>query len=305
MKRGRLWSALAALLLSLAFFTGCGGRQEPQAQRSTVTVKVLDVGQGDAILIRTGEQVVLVDTSDTDETEKLRAALEKEAVRQIDKLIITHPHRDHLGGAAAVFQDCTVRAVYDNGQPATPKFYRNYLRTIKEKGIPYRPLRDGDQIELGGGAVFRVLSPTQAMVDEGGTKDGKINLNLNSVVARLEYGDFRMMFTGDAEKESEAGILERHAASELKSQVLKSGHHGSRTSSSAAFLKAVAPEAAVISCGDKNEYHHPHPSTRTSYRKNRIDYYRTDRNGAITIETDGRTYAVQTERGEKNDDSGN
>lgn len=305
----RCWRSLCFLLMTfsvaLMALSGCGNTSADKSA-APLTVCVLDVGQGDAILVRTSEETILIDAGDTDEAEKLKAALDQAGVKTIDKLLITHPHRDHLGGSAMVFQNYDVKAVYDNGQPATPNFYRTYLRTIQKKNIPYKTLRDGDRLDFGGGVSFTVLSPTEEMVEEGGRgKDGKINLNLNSLVGRLTYGDFAMMFTGDAEKPTEQALLKRHHGNGLRCQVLKAGHHGSKTSSSAAFLKAVQPEVALISCGVGNAYHHPHPSVRRSYEKQHIDFYRTDVNGTITVETDGKTYRVTPERGEKNSDKEN
>lgn len=312
MKRNKMCLSLMALLMSfMVLLAGCGGKGSAGSGSSAqaagkVTIKMLDVGQGDAVLIRTAEQTVLIDTSDVDEKQKLRDALKKENVKVVDKLIITHPHADHMGGAALVMNECEVKAVYDNGQTATTKLYRDYLKTIKSKGIAYKALRDGDRLDFGGGVSFEVLSPTEDMVKEGGHDEkGKVNLNLNSIVGRLVFGDFSMMFTGDAETPSEQGIMKRHAPKELKSTLLKSGHHGSKTSSSDKFLKAVQPEAALISCGKGNEYHHPHPSTRKKYAKHKIDFYRTDVNGMITVESDGHSYTLNVERGTKNDETGN
>ncbi|MBR1552847.1 MAG: MBL fold metallo-hydrolase [Schwartzia sp.] len=300
-----IWAALLAVFLAVFaafdFPADWLGGTPPLPVETGVTVKVLAVGQGDAILIRTPEQTVLVDTGDTGETARFRAALKREGVRRVDKLIITHPHRDHIGGAAEVFRRCDVRAAYDNGQPTTTKVYREYLKTIQKKGIPSHTLRADDVLDLGGGAALRVLSPTQEMVDERGMQNGKVNLNLNSVVARLEYGEFAMMLTGDAEVPTEEGILRRYAPEVLRCQVLKSGHHGSKTASSAAFLQALDADAAVVSCGEDNEYHCPHPSVLRRYEEQEMEVYRTDRDGTITVRTDGKTYSVQTEHGGKED----
>ena len=304
----KLLCMVSVLVLLTAMLTGCGSSARSAGSASSgsnaaagagkdLTVKMLDVGQGDAILIRTAEQTILIDTGDTDEHEKFAAALKKEGVKTVDKLIITHPHADHLGGASVVFKECEVRAVYDNGQTTNSKLYREYLKTIKAKGIAYQALRDGDTLDFGSGVSFKVLSPTEEMVKEGGkNKDGKINLNLNSVVGRLTYGDFSMLFTGDAEQETEAGILQRHKAEEIKSLVLKSPHHGSKTSSSPAYLKAAAPEAALISLGAGNEYHHPHQVTLDKYAKMNMKVWRTDQSGTITVTSNGQGYEIKGEK---------
>lgn len=292
---------ISIMIVSAVLLMGCGSSQAQQEgagqKQAPLTVKMLDVGQGDALLVRTAEQTILIDTGDLDAHDKLAAALQKEQVKTVDKLIITHPHADHLGGASVVFANCEVKAVYDNGQTTNTKFYREYLKTIKTKGIAYQALRDGDTLDFGGGVSFKVLSPTDAMVKDGGkSKDGKVNLNLNSITGRLSFGTFSMLFTGDAEKETEAGILQRHAAAELKSQVLKAPHHGSKTSSSEAYLKAVAPEAALISLGAGNDYGHPHKVTLDRYTKLGLSIWRTDQHGTITVTSDGKTYQIEGEK---------
>lgn len=300
----KMMLVLAAFVVVCALLTGCaagqpsaaGKTESAQAKDGALEVKVLDVGQGDAILIRTADEVIFIDTGDVDEHPKLEAALKKENIKTVDKLIITHPHADHLGGASVIFKNCEVKAVYDNGEPTTTKLYRDYLKTIKAKGIPYKALVDGDVLDFGGGVSFRVLGPTAQMVKEGGKKNGKPNLNINSIVGRLEYGDFTMLFTGDAEKETEKAVLSHHSAAEIKSLVLKAPHHGSKTSSTTAFLKAAAPEAVAISCGAGNEYGHPHKEVLERYKKFNIKVYRTDQGGTIAVISDGKTYNVKEEK---------
>ncbi len=294
---------IAAVFLISTLLTGCTlGSQgadktkSSQAKNGTLEVKVLDVGQGDAILIKTAEQTIFIDTGDLDEHPKLEAALKKENITTVDKLIITHPHADHLGGASVLFKKCEVKAVYDNGEPTTAKFYRDYLKTIKAKNIPYKALVDGDVLDFGAGVTFSVLSPTAEMVKAGGKKKGKPNLNINSIVGRLVFGDFTMLFTGDAEKETEKSTLSRHSADEISSLVLKSPHHGSKTSSTTAFLQATAPEVVAISCGAGNDYGHPHKDVLERYKKFNIKVYRTDKEGTIAIVSDGKTYSVKEEK---------
>lgn len=290
------------IVITAIFMTACGGgtKADTAASKNKISgqieIKVLDVGQGDAILIRTGTQTVLIDTSDIDEQDKLRAELKKAGVTVIDKLIITHPHADHLGGASLVFREFDVKSVYDNGLTAKPKFYLNYLKTIKSKKIPYKKIYAGDCLDFGNGVKFDVLSPTAEYI-KSGAKDskGKVDMNNSSVVGRLTFGDFAMMFTGDLEMNNEKEILRRHSG-DLKCQVLKVGHHGSHTSSSEQFLKKVSPKVGIISCGKGNDYGHPHDKAMKRLEQRKMKVYRTDLNGTVTVTSDGMNFDVKGEK---------
>lgn len=296
------WLIIAVTMLLLIFTAGCGGANkaaQPEGKAMSapagtgqLTVKVLDVGQGDAILIRTQEQVALIDTGDVPARDKLVSMLKSQGISTIDKLIITHPHADHIGGAAVVFENFTVKQVYDSGQKTTTNVYRQYLTQIQKKKIPFTVVTAGETINLGGNAVLKILAPEQPFISGPGSEP---DLNNNSIVARLVYGNFSMMLTGDAEQEAEERILKNGPAA-LASTLLKSGHHGSKTSSSIPFLQAVNPEAALISLGANNDYHHPHPSTLKKYNERKIKVYRTDLEGTLTVTSDGKTYAIMKER---------
>lgn len=308
----RIGLIIGLFLLTLALLTGCGGTASQGSSSSSsssgqaasssakagmdVTIQMLNVGQGDSILIQTGEQTVLIDTSDLDERDKFRAELKRVGVTKIDKVILTHPHADHIGGMDVLLKEFQVGEVYDNGMPSTSKLYIGYMKTLKSKGIKHGKLAEGDTLDFGNGVKFTVLSPTKATVKEGQQQGYKHDPNNESVVGRLTYGDFSMLFTGDAEKDTEAAILKKHA-NDIKSTILKSPHHGSHTSSSVNYLKAVAPEAALISCGINNDYGHPHKETMQAYKKMNIKIYETDKNGTITVTTNGKTYEIKTEKG--------
>ena len=296
-------SALAALIFFCAALVGgctlssVSDTAAHHASDGELTVKVLNIGQGDSILIQTGEKTVLVDTSDVDERDKLRAELKKADVKKIDTIILTHPHADHIGGMDVVLDEYPVGMVYDNGMPSTSKLFLGYVKKLKEKKIERKGLVAGDRVDLGGGAVFEVLAPSAQLVKEGNVKGYKHDPNNESVVGRLVYGNFSMMLTGDAEKKEEQEILA--AGSSVQSTILKSGHHGSKTSSSADFLRAVRPEAALISCGMNNDYGHPHKETMKKYHALDIPVYVTAENGTITVTSDGKTYDISVEKGEK------
>ena len=289
-----------AVLLAGHFFAGCSSAPASDTAHTaagTITVKVLNIGQGDSILIQTGEKTVLVDTSDVDERDKLRTELKKADVKKIDTIILTHPHADHIGGMDVLLDEYPVGMVYDNGMPSTSKLFLGYVKKLKEKKIERKGLVAGDRVDLGGGAVFEVLAPSAELVKEGNVKGYKHDPNNESVVGRLVFGDFTMMLTGDAEKKEEQAILA--AGGTVQSKILKSGHHGSKTSSSADFLRAVKPEAALISCGVNNDYGHPHKETMKKYHALNIPIYVTAENGTITVTSDGKTYKITPERGEK------
>ena len=302
MKRWMASVLAGAVLLAAQFFAGCtaapASDASKQATQGEITVKVLNIGQGDSILIQTGEKTVLVDTSDVDERDKLRAELKKADVKKIDTIILTHPHADHIGGMDVLLNEYPVGMVYDNGMPSTSKLYLGYVKKLKEKKIERKGLVAGDRVDLGGGAVFEVLGPSAQLVKEGNVKGYKHDPNNESVVGRLVFGDFSMMLTGDAEKKEEEAILAVDSAN-VKSTILKSGHHGSKTSSSADFLRAVQPEAALISCGVNNDYGHPHKETMKKYHALNIPIYVTAENGTITVTSDGKSYKIVPERGEK------
>ena len=298
---------LMALVLSLSVglaLAGCGGSgsaassgakasatKTTQAAAGTgLTIRMLDIGQGDSFLLEKDGKFVMIDTGDIEHWEQIVSLLHKYKVKEISKIIITHPHADHLGGMNAIFKNFKVDAIYDDGMPANTGSYKNYLQQIKSRKIPYHVLKAGEDLEFFDGVKFHVLGPVSVIKDQKGNSD----FNNNSIVGRLTYGSFSMLFTGDAEKEEEATILKQGGT--LKSDVLKVGHHGSRTSSSPAFLKAVSPKDAFISCGQGNDYGHPHKVTLQKLEKAKINIYRTDRNGTVTLTTDGSKYQITKER---------
>ncbi|MBE8955263.1 MAG: MBL fold metallo-hydrolase [Quinella sp. 2Q5] len=280
-------------------------------------ISVLNVGQGDAILIRTGKQTVLVDTSDTDERDLLVNELEKFSVTKIDKLILTHPHADHIGSAKVLIdpsskelkanpylEKISVAEIYDNGINSTSPLYKSYVKAADTKSIAHKALKAGDSLDLGNGVKFNVLYPLKENVDAINNGQ-KSDPNNESVVGKLTYKKFSMMFTGDAEKKVESELWADNDAKVLKCDVLKAGHHGSKTSSSENFVATVDPSYVLISCGPdeerRNTYGHPHKEALQNYIKHGLDakhIFCTRWNGTITVTSDGENFSVEPEKSE-------
>lgn len=308
-KWNKAFSCLAALCLALmVLLGGCGtsttqGSGTQRASAATVTdsdkalhVSMLNVGQADATLIQYKGKNMLIDTGDVDSRDALVKQLKDKKVKTLDVVLITHPHGDHLGGMAALFKAFQIKQIYDNGQAANTAMYKNYLKNIKTKNIAYKALKKGDTITLGDDVKFAVLSPgkpftkenTQGVSESGLTND-------NSIVCKMTYGTFSIMFTGDAQKEVEEQLLKNYKGAELQANVLKVGHHGSKTSSSPAFVAAVKPADATISCGVNNQYKFPHKPTLDTLKKYHVNVYRTDKDDIISIISDGSSYEIKKE----------
>ena len=318
---------MTGLVLMMFLLCGCGGQSnEPQAENTNsapveaapaavngdLKIYVLNVGQGDATLIQTGKQTILIDTSDTDERDLLVGELERLSVTKIDKLILTHPHADHIGSAKVLInaskkeitanpylEKISVAEVYDNGITSNSPLYKSYMKAIEAKGIAHNALKAGDVLDFGNGVKFTVLYPTTELVDSGNGGQ-KSDPNNESIVGRLTYKKFSMMFTGDAEKKVESELWADNDAKALKCDILKAGHHGSYTASSENFVNTVAPSYVLISCGPdeerRNTYGHPHLEPLENYLAHGIDanhIFCTRWNGTITVTSDGKNFSVE------------
>ena len=274
--------------------------------KGDLKITMLNVGQGDAFLIQTKTQNILIDTSDLDERTKLVNELDKAGVTKIDKVILTHPHADHIGGLEKLLKDSkyTVNEVYDNGIASTSKLYLNYMKEIKNQSIKHGTLTVGDVLDFGGGVNFEVLYPTKDLVKSVNDGKKKTDPNNESIVGRLVYKKFSVMFTGDAEKEVESNIWADNDAKKLQSTILKAGHHGSYTASTENFLQTVKPQYVLISAGEPtdkrggNTYGHPHREPLENYLASGIpskNIFWTWKNGTVVIVSDGKNFSVTPE----------
>ena len=242
-------------------------------------VHFIDVGQGDAILIQTPEKSILIDAGERGEV--VVNYLKAQGVNSLDLVIGTHPHADHIGGLINVLQSIPVREVIDPGIVHTTKTFEDYLTLIDQKDITFTVAQADMTRDLDGGVNMQILHPSFPSA---------LHLNDASVVVKVTFGQVSFMFTGDAEQASETQILIRNY--DLNSTILKVGHHGSRTSTSTAFLSAVSPEAAIIMCGTGNTYGHPHEETLAKLVNASVNIYRTDMHGTIVVTTNGQRYDI-------------
>jgi beta-lactamase superfamily II metal-dependent hydrolase len=290
--------------------------QPPPASGGELTVRILDVGpvNGDSILITSpAGKTVLIDAGDTTKGKAVVEALKRNNVQQLDYFIATHPHPDHIGGSAEVFKAVKVLNVIDNGQgpnippglappaaksvksvakkpaakqpPSLTKFYDDYKAAVAASGALYETARPGTKYDLGGGALLTLLAPSEPLFTKDQMKTGGNEPNANSIVVRLDYGQFSMLLAGDAEEQTEHRLLTKEL--DLAAHVLKIGHHGSKYASSADFLKRVKPEIAIVSCGAWNRYGHPSQPVLDRLKAANVKLYRTDLHGEITITTRG------------------
>lgn len=305
------------ILCCTMLLTGCGqggGQSSDTAANSKaeakgqLTISMLDIGQGDAVLIQTGAKNILIDTGDDKyyedgkkgkENTQLLTELQKLKIDHIDTLVMTHAHADHIGKADKVIAQYGVKELVYNGIPSTSKYFINALKAAKANGTQQVKVKAGDVLDFGNGVSFEIVSPSQSLIDEDTAAikaKKKVDVNNESVVGRLTFGNFAMLFTGDAEGPVEKTMVASYGK-KLKCQVLKAGHHGSKTSSTAEFLKLVQPESVVMSLGVNNQYGHPHEALLNRLQKQGVkNIYRTDANGTITIVSDGSSYSITTEK---------
>jgi competence protein ComEC len=245
-----------------------------------LTFAMLDVGQGDALFIEspTGTQI-LVDGGPPKKILSQLSRVMSPFDRNIDAFIITNPDADHIAGFLDVLKIYKVDKVFESGALTDSKTYQNLKDEIKKNNTPDILAKRGMKLDIGGGAVIDILFPDRD-VSSWATNDG-------SVVARLSYGNTSLMLTGDATTKTEGIILKENSGMQLHSTILKVGHHGSRSSSSPEFVKAIAPAYALISDGKDNKYGHPHQETLNTLALFGAKIFRTDLLGTIVMKSDG------------------
>ena len=253
--------------------------------KGKLSVYFLNVGQGDATYIHTANgDDILIDGGKNDAGAVVVDYLKQLGVKDIEVLVSTHPDEDHVGGLDTVLDSFPVKSVYAPKVSHTTQTYKDFLTAVKKQGLTIKEAKAGVELPLKG-VTAKFVGPTKAYGND---------LNDWSAVLHVTFGKNTFLFTGDAEAKAEKDMIAAKAT--LKSDVLKVGHHGSDTSTSAAFLKAVSPKYAVISVGKGNSYGHPKRTTLDKLTAAKITTYRTDTKGTVTAVSDGTKLTFGTVR---------
>lgn len=235
----------------------------------------INVGQGDSTLITSGNQAVVIDTGSASEADYVSEYINR-YTSEVEYMILTHPHEDHMGCAAEVLRNVEVKNIIMPAASSDAKYFSRFLDVVEEKDINVIQAVPGN-VYTAGEITLTILAPLEDSYD---------NTNNYSVVTRVDVGETSVLFTGDAEMEVEKALLARYTTA-LDCDLFQAGHHGSTTSNTKDFIAAVSPAAAVISCGKDNSYGHPHAEVLNTFTDFGIEVFRTDELGNIVFVSDG------------------
>ncbi|ADY54735.1 hypothetical protein Sgly_0369 [Syntrophobotulus glycolicus DSM 8271] len=257
--------------------TAASPSSAPAAQAAgSLSVHFIDVGQADSTLVQSPSSVILIDGGNNEDGPKVVAYLKAQGVTELAAIIATHPHEDHIGGLDTVIKAFPPRVVYLPNATTTTQTFNDFISAVSASGAKRVEAKAGTRLDVSG-ITGTFLAPTGSNYDD---------LNHYSAVLKITYHNTSFLFTGDAESNSENEMLKN---GNLQATVLKVGHHGSDSSTTPAFLKAVSPKYAAISCGKDNSYGHPHDATLNALSDAGIEVFRTDLSGTIVATSDGKT----------------
>lgn len=245
---------------------------------NNIIIHYIDVGQGDAALIQVNNINMLIDSGPKESRNKILDYLQSLNIKKINYIVATHPHEDHIGNMAKIIKTYGLYKFYAPKIENTTSTFEKMIDALKDKNLKINVIKkDTNSIDLGKNTDVTVFSPI---------KDSYDNINNYSPVIKIQYGDTSFLFTGDAEKEVENEIL-LDSNNNIRSDVIKIGHHGSSTSSSKSFIEKVNPSIAIISVGADNKFNHPNKSTIDCLTKNNIKIYQTNKENTIILSSDG------------------
>lgn len=279
--------AVVAILIPIGIFDVIK-EKAPAIADGTVEIHFIDVGQGDGILIRTEDGDIVIDAGPSESENDYLRYLKSYGIDDVEYLFLTHPHGDHIGGADLMLSELSVKRVVIPKTDCTTSIYMKVLQLADRSGAEIVESEVNKTFSLGG-LTLTSLAP-HSITYEG--------YNDYSIVLRAEFGDTSFLLVGDAEALSESEMLEKISVNLLDCDVLKVGHHGSSTSSSENFLSAVTPQYAVISCGENNDFGHPHSDILERFAELQANerLFRTDKDGHIVFVSDGKSITVRTSK---------
>lgn len=241
-----------------------------------LSINIIDVGQGDSILICTpGNKNILIDGGDENSEKIVKSFLKRKKIKNIDIIIASHLDKDHIGSLDYIIDNFNVEKIYTPNQKDNSTHYINLTKSLKNKNLQVSFLKKDDSISFDKDISLTVLNPSYISQDN----------NSNSIVLNLKYKNMDFLFTGDCNESNEVDMINSYNLESVN--FLKVAHHGSSSSSTESFIEEVSPDVGVISCGYKNQYGHPHQSTLDTLNKFNVKTYRTDENGDLTFYSDG------------------
>jgi len=278
-----LMSLIILFFISINLY---GAKLVKKLKSPNLRISFVDIGQGDAEVIHDLDtnKVIVVDTGV--KNSGIVEYLKSNNIKTIDLMVLTHPHSDHIGAGVQIIDNFKVKRILDSGFKHTSRTYLKLLEKIKNEKIPYTKGVVGQNIKFGASKIH-VLAPPREEI-----KGTRSDANSNSVVFLLKQKDFSVYFAADSEHETEEFILKNKT--NIKSDILKVAHHGSKYATSNEFLDMVKPSVAIISAGLNNSYHHPAPSTIDKFKERKIKTYITFKVGTIIAETNGKQYSIRT-----------
>ncbi len=274
---------LIVVLLCIFLLAGCTEavktEQVPVTAGHEMRVHFIDVGQGDSILIESPNgKTMLIDGGVKGAGQQVVSYLKELGVNKLDQVVATHPDADHIGGLIPVLQTIPIEQFYDSGKVHTSQTFEEMLMAIDQKNIPYYVPKTGDLIEFDKDVTVKVLNANEHATDN----------NDASIVLKVVYGNVSFLLTGDAGIALEKEMMQN----DVTATILKAGHHGSNTSSSEEFIRAVKPEVTILSYGEDNKYGHPHAEVVDRLQAMGSNIYATAESGTIIVATDGVNYTV-------------
>lgn len=293
-KKGIIWvigfivAVVAGVIFGLGGKDGDDGGGQIGAELEPLKVHYIDVGQGDSIFIQSGEDTMLIDCGEVGKDDEVKAYLDKLGITQIDYVIGTHPHSDHMGCMDKIVEYYDIGEIIlphlDDSDIPTTKYFERFMTAVENKGLEITEAEPERIIKINT-AECKIIAPCS---------DDYSNANNYSVGIIMTNGENSFIFTGDAEKSAEKEMIESGRLQDI--DVYKVGHHGSDTSSSEEFLEVIKPDIAVISCGEGNSYGHPCDITLEKLSRYTDKVYRTDLSGSIVITSDGNELTVTEEK---------